>query len=65
VIEFTDKKGDRWVVRECDNDDHCVAVERHMALQDGGEKQTDDFHIPLESLGDLIGALKQYDKQAQ
>lgn len=79
--EFTDKKGDRWVVRECDNDDHCVVVEVYMkprpvtvpddlkhidglaeAMMPRDDEPLNSFHIPLESLGDLMAAIRAYDR---
>jgi len=81
--EFTDKKGDRWVIRECENDDHCVVVEvfmkpRHAtvpddlnhidglleAMQPRDDEPLNSFHIPLESLGDLIDTLREFDRNA-
>ncbi len=64
--QFIDRKGDMWIVRQCYDDDNCVAVERWMHYDDDRERDepNDDLHIPLESLGDLIEALRTFDREA-
>lgn len=48
-----------------------VAIDREVGGEEDddeaprpGYRQADDFHIPLESLGDLVDALRKYDRKA-
>lgn len=70
MVEFFDDKGERWVVRVCDDDDHCLAVERFIinpstieraryGIANGEEESpVDDMHVPFTAISNLLDAMK-------
>ena len=59
TVEFIDERGDRWIVRECD-DPECTVIERCVVTDHGNELEPFAMHLPTASLGKLMLALRTF-----